>query len=99
MRSLLTFFLQRPMVVTISMLALLLIGFQSLVTSRKEGFPEISLNRIVVRTLYPGASARDVESEVTDLIEEELQEVEGIKEILSYSEENISRIEVRGKKN
>lgn len=85
------------MVVTISMLALLLIGFQSLVTSRKEGFPEISLNRIVVRTLYPGASARDVESEVTDLIEEELQEVEGIKEILSYSEENISRIEVRGK--
>ncbi|MBW7858626.1 MAG: efflux RND transporter permease subunit, partial [Leptonema sp. (in: Bacteria)] len=97
MGKIVAFFLNRPMLVNLSLIALLILGVYSTVSSRKEGFPEISLNRVMIQTIYPGASASDVETEVTNRIEEELQEVDGIKDILSYSEESVSRIEVRGK--
>lgn len=93
------FFIDRKMFIDILLIVIIILGVGSVVKSRKEGFPEISLNKLIVQTIYPGASAKDVEINVTMKIEEELKEVEGIKEILSYSEESISRIEVQGLEN
>jgi len=80
----------------ISLIVLLVAGILSAMNARKEGFPEISLNKYVIQTRYPGASPSDVAANVTEVIEDEVAQVEGIKEILSYSEDSLSRIEVQG---
>ncbi len=83
--------------INLLLIVIFLGGIASAVQSRKEGFPEISLNKLTVTTLYPGASPLDVETNVTEKLEEAVSEVEGIKEILSYSDDGISVLEVFGK--
>jgi multidrug efflux pump len=58
----------------------------------KESSPSIEVPNIVVTTIYPGASPDDVESLITQPIEEEIQGVTGIKEIRSTSTEGVSSI-------
>lgn len=89
------FFLSHQMFTNILVIAVILAGTAAALSSRKEGFPEISLNRIIVQTRYPGASAGDVELNVTVPIENEILKLDGITEIISTSEEGLSVIEVR----
>lgn len=63
-----------------------------MVTAQKEGFPQVELNKLTVSTVYTGASAEDVELNVTTQLEEEINEVDGLYEILSTSRENFSSI-------
>lgn len=93
------FFLERPIMVTITVLGVFIYGGISAYNARKEGFPEISLNRVTIRTIYPGASSHDVELNITVLIEEALEKVEGIKEVTSHSEEGLSTITVEADNN
>ncbi len=99
MGKIVEFFLNRPILVNLIVITMVGLGIKSGYESQKEGFPEISLNKIIIQTIYPGASARDVELNVTVPIEDALQEVEGIKEIVSVSEESVSRIEVEADNN
>ncbi|HNR90625.1 MAG TPA: efflux RND transporter permease subunit [Spirochaetota bacterium] len=99
MSTLVRFFINRPMLINIIILAVIGLGVKSVMEARKEGFPEISMNKIIIQTIYPGASARDVELNVTVPIEDALEELEGIKEVLSVSEEGMSRIEVQADDN
>ncbi len=95
MKNLVSFFLRRPLLVNLIVIAVFGLGIKSAFDAQKEGFPEISLNRVIITTIYPGASARDVELNVTTTIEEGLEEVENIQEITSLSEEGISTITVK----
>ena len=47
--------------------------------------PPFTFKVMVVRTFWPGASARDVEQQLTDKIEKKLQETPGVERISSYS--------------
>jgi multidrug efflux pump subunit AcrB len=67
-------------------------GVYSYVTIPKEANPSIEVPQIVVTTIYPGASPDDVESLITQEIENEIQGVNGIKEIRSTSTEGVSSI-------
>ena len=99
MGKIVEFFLNRPILVNLIIIAVVGLGIKSAVDAQKEGFPEISLNKITIVTIYPGASAKDVELNVTIPIEDALDEVEGIKEILSISEEGISTVSVQADDN
>lgn len=99
MGVLVRFFINRPMLINIIVLMVIGLGIKSVSEIRKEGFPEISMNKVIINTVYPGSSAGDVELNVTVPIEDELEEVEGIKEVLSVSEEGVSRIEVQADDN
>ncbi len=99
MGKIVEFFLDRPLLVNIIVITVIGLGIINAFKSQKEGFPEISLNQIHIITVYPGASARDVEINVTASIEEALEEVDGIKEITSVSEEGISSIIVKANEN
>jgi HAE1 family hydrophobic/amphiphilic exporter-1 len=55
-------------------------------------FPEIEPPAITIITLYPGAGAEDVETKVTQRIEEEINTVNNIKEIYSTSKQDISLV-------
>jgi multidrug efflux pump subunit AcrB len=95
MEKIVNFFLDRPLVVNLIVLTLFILGLKSAMEIRKEGFPEVSFNKIIIKTIYPGSSAHDVEINVTTAIEDALKEVEGISEVLSTSMEGISLIEVQ----
>lgn len=47
--------------------------------------PPFTFRAMVVRTLWPGATAQDVEQQVTDRIEKKLQEAPHVDHLVSYS--------------
>ena len=55
-------------------------------------YPDIDTNTIMVMTTYQGASAQDIEQNVTRPLENTLNAVENLKHITSKSRENISVI-------
>lgn len=67
-------------------------GLISYQTIPKEAQPSIEIPNIVVTTVYAGASPNDIESLVTQPIEQEVQSVNGIKEIRSTSTEGVSTV-------
>ena len=67
-------------------------GLYSYLTLPKESNPSIEVPYIVVTTIYPGASPDDIESLITQPIEQEVQVINGIKEIRSTSSEGVSSI-------
>ncbi len=56
--------------------------------------PEFTVKTAAITTVYPGASAKEVELEVTDLLELKIQEMEEIKNIYSESRPGLSIIKV-----
>ncbi len=56
--------------------------------------PEITVMQSQIITVYPGATAHEVEMQVTNLIEEELSSLENVETIKSKSSANISLISV-----
>jgi multidrug efflux pump subunit AcrB len=56
--------------------------------------PEFAIKQAVVLTPYPGASAGEVEAEVTEKIEKAVQELGQLKRVESYSERGLSRVKV-----
>jgi multidrug efflux pump subunit AcrB len=56
--------------------------------------PEIKVKRALVVTTYPGASAHQVELEVTDVLEKRIRTMEGVDEVESYSYNDLSLIQV-----
>ncbi len=73
-------------------LAIVVGGLFSYVTLPKESAPSIEFPNIVVTTIYPGASPDDVESVVTQIIEQEISSISGIDELRSTSTEGVSTI-------
>ena len=69
-------------------------GLTSYLTIPKESAPSIEFPQIVVTSIYPGASPSDVESTVTQLIEQEVSSINGIDEMRSTSSEGVSTIVV-----
>lgn len=61
----------------------------------REQDPSVNFNWVQVTTILPGASARDVEQKVTNVIEESLEVVQDIKFVSSTSREAVSSILVR----
>ncbi len=92
MRALVEFFLKRKLVVNILLIAILILAAQSMRTATRNIFPEVDLSTMLITTVYPGASPKDVEQNVTRLLEEELEGVTGIDKFTSVSAENSSVI-------
>lgn len=82
----------RPVSTTMAFLAILLFGLVSLNKLPLDIMPEMELPTLTVMTVYPGASADEVEEQVTKPLEEMLAGTEGLKEITSNSKENVSFI-------
>lgn len=94
MEKLTSFFMKNIMLVNVLVLAIFFYGIYSVSSMNKEAFPDISFGNIIITTIYPGASAEDVEMNVTIPIEEALNGLTGIEEISSSSNEGLSIITV-----
>ena len=79
------FFIKRPVFSSVCALLILLVGIISLVSLPLDQFPEITPTRVQVRATYSGASAEVVENAVTNILERQINGVEGLKYISSTS--------------
>ena len=83
---------KRPIMTSLCFLAVVIFGVFSLAKLPIDLYPDIETNTILVMTYYNGASADDVENNLTRPIENTLNSVEHLKHITSKSRENISVI-------
>ena len=85
---------QKPVTTALIFLAVIVIGVFSYLQLPIDQFPEMDPPYVTVMTTYPGASASEVESNVTKVMENSLNSVDHLKEITSKSKDNISSVEL-----
>ncbi len=85
----------RPIATTMVFIAVLLFGIISLQRLPLDIMPEMEIPSLTIMTIYPGASANEVEEQVTKPIEEILAGTQGLKDIKSNSQENVSFISLQ----
>ena len=81
---------KRPIMTALCFIAVVIFGIFSFSKLPIDLLPDIETNTIMVMTSYPGASASDIENNVTRPLENTLNSVEHLKHITSKSSENIS---------
>src|SRR5258705_13841565 len=86
--------IQRPVLASMMSLALVLFGLIGLARLPVRELPDIDPPIVSVTTIYPGANAEVVETEVTERLEEEINNIEGIKTLSSQSREQVSNITI-----
>ncbi len=86
--------IQRPILATMMNLAVILFGLIGLSRLPVRELPDIDPPIISVSTVYPGANAEVVETEVTERLEEAINNIEGIKTLRSESREGFSSINI-----
>lgn len=83
---------KKPIMTSLCFLAVVIFGLFSLSKLPIDLYPDIDTNSIMVMTAYPGASASDIENNVTRPLENTLNAVSNLKHITSRSSENMSLI-------
>ena len=81
---------KKPITTALCFVAVVVIGLFSLTRLSIDLLPNIETNTIMVLTSYPGASASDIETNVTKIMENTLNTVSDLKDISSQSKENLS---------
>ena len=83
---------KRPIMTTLCFVAVVILGLFSLNTLPIDLYPDVETNTLMVMTSYQGASAQDIEQNVTRPLENVLNSVNDLKHITSKSREGISVI-------
>ncbi|TVM18894.1 hypothetical protein DPQ33_05400 [Oceanidesulfovibrio indonesiensis] len=95
MRKLAEFSVDNPVTVNLIMITILVMGVVLYMYKMpKEVFPEFSENQIVVTTVYPGASAEEIEKNVTLKIEEAVSDLDYLEDISSTTQEGLSMVTI-----
>src|ERR687898_3363715 len=84
--------IRRPVLASMLSLALVLFGAIGYTQLSVREFPDVDPPIVSVTTVLPGANPQVVESAVTDILEEELSTVEGLRTLTSSSGEGVSNI-------
>ncbi|WP_448382835.1 efflux RND transporter permease subunit [Desulfosoma sp.] len=89
------FAVRQPVATLMMLLAGLLLGLMSLLRLSIDMFPDISPPVVTILTTWPGASASDVETEVTKIIEDQVNAVSNLDSLTSKSLDNLSVVVCR----
>ena len=81
---------KRPIMTTLIFVAVFILGIFSLRQLPIDMFPEMDMNSIMVITTYEGASASDIETNITRPLENTLNTVSNLKDLTSQSKEGVS---------
>ncbi len=83
---------KKPIMTSLFFVAIVIFGLYSLSKLPVDLLPDIETNTIMVMTAYPGASASDIENNVTRPLENVLNTVSNLKHVSSRSSENLSLV-------
>ena len=82
----------KPVTTALIFIALAIFGVFSLINLSLDRFPKFDANVVMVMSSYSGASAQDIETNLTKVLENTLNGVSDLKNITSTSKENVSLI-------
>ncbi|MCF0206747.1 MAG: efflux RND transporter permease subunit, partial [Bacteroidales bacterium] len=82
--------IQKPITTGLIFVAIMVLGLFSLSRLPIDQFPEMDPPYISVMTTYPGANASEIETNISKLLENSLNSVDGLKNIFSTSKDNLS---------
>ena len=82
--------IRRPVFATMLIGSLVVLGLVSFGRLGVDLFPEVEFPYVSVTTTLPGASPGTIETEVTDIIEEQLNTIAGLRQMRSVSAEGVS---------
>src|SRR5437764_371845 len=83
---------KRPVFATVLILSLTVIGIFSFTRLGIDRFPKIDFPTVLVTTVQPGGAPEQIETEITDKIEEAVNTISGIDELRSVSSEGVSQV-------
>ena len=83
---------KKPFTVLVAVILVMVLGFVSLTGMQTDLLPNMNLPYLLVITTYPGASPEQVESDVTQPLENSLSTLNGVKNVTSQSNENYSLV-------
>lgn len=86
--------IKRPVFATVLSLVLIIFGLFALRTMSVREYPDIDPPVVSVNTIYRGASAEIIESKITQVIEDAVAGIEGIRAITSTSREESSSVSI-----
>ncbi|MBS2020551.1 MAG: efflux RND transporter permease subunit [Deltaproteobacteria bacterium] len=86
---------RRPIFATVLVLFIVVVGIAGYTKLGLDRFPNIDIPIVSVTTRLPGAAPEDMETEVTEKIEEACNTISGIDEITSITNEGVSQVFIR----
>ena len=81
-----------PITTSLVFIAMAIFGIFSLINISLDRFPKFDANVVMVMSSYPGASAEDIETNLTKVLENSLNGVSDLKNLTSTSKENMTLI-------
>jgi HAE1 family hydrophobic/amphiphilic exporter-1 len=85
---------KRPVFATVLILSLTVVGAFSFIQLGVDRYPKVDIPTILITTVQPGAAPEQIETEVTDKIEQAVNTISGIDELRSTSSEGVSLVTV-----
>lgn len=85
---------RKPISTALIFVGVMVLGLFSLMNLAVDQYPEIEIPQISVITMYPGANAAEIETNVTRVLEDNLNTVSNLKKLTSKSQDNVSMITV-----
>src|SRR6476469_9772236 len=83
---------KRPVFATMLVMSLVVVGAFSFMSLGVDLFPKIDFPTITITVVNPGASPQEIETEITDKVEEAVNTISGIDELRSTSVEGVSQV-------
>jgi hydrophobic/amphiphilic exporter-1 (mainly G- bacteria), HAE1 family len=84
--------IRRPVFTAMMSLTLVVLGFLGYRRLGTDLYPDVTFPFVTITTAYPGASPEDVEQSVTRHVEDAVSSIPGIKNVASWSRENVSMV-------
>src|SRR6516164_310595 len=85
---------KRPVFATVLILSLTVVGAFAFTRLGVDRFPKVDFPTVLVTTVQPGAAPEQIETEITDKIEEAVNTISGIDELRSTSSEGVSQVAI-----
>lgn len=90
-----SFFIHRPVLTIMASLALIIVGLMSYSSMGVGMYPNVEVPYVLVQTTLAGASPEEMETSVSKVIEESVNQIEGIDELKSQSMEGTSLVVIK----
>ncbi len=95
MKRIIKYFAEQSLLVNIISVGILIAGLLFMFTAKREAFPRVDFDWVIINTIYPGSTAEDVEKHISIPIETKMKEIDGIEEIHATSLEARSAIAIQ----
>ena len=88
------FAVRKPVTIIMCLITIAYFGIQALMGTKVELTPEMELPVLLISTVYAGATPEDINDLVTTKQEDAITSLDGVKNVYSFSQENVSIIMV-----